>query len=102
MKFPKEKKRLCPSCRKHTDHKVMVVKASKASSLKSGSKYRARARGRARGLGNQGRWSRPAITKWKMTGKKNTKKTNLKYQCKECKKSHLQPKGIRLRKVELI
>ena len=102
MKFPKEKRTYCPTCKKHTEHKSMQVKASKPSSLSYGSKFRARARGRARGLGNRGRYSKPAITKWKMTGKKNTKKTNLKFQCKECKKEHPQSHGIRLKKLELI
>lgn len=102
MKIPKTKNRLCPYCRKHTPHKVFQVKKGQASSLKYGSKKRARARGKARGFGNLGRYSKPAVTKFKRAGKKQTKKTDLKYQCTVCKKFHLPKKGIRAKRVELI
>ncbi len=100
MKLPKTKKRYCPYCKKHTTHKVMQSKKHAASSMKYGSKYRARKRGSARGMGSMGRYSKPAMTKWKMTGKKQSKKTDLRYECSECKKSHAQTKGIRAKKVE--
>ena len=67
-----------------------------------GSKYRARRRGKARGHGNLGRYSKPAVTKFKMTGKKQTKKTDFRYECKECKKMHTQAHGIRARRVEFV
>jgi len=67
-----------------------------------GSKYRAKKRGQARGFGNQGRFSRPAVSKFKMTGKKQSKKTDLKFQCKECKKFHLQRKGFRTKRLEIV
>ncbi|HII65876.1 TPA: hypothetical protein HA295_03825, partial [Candidatus Woesearchaeota archaeon] len=38
--------------------------------------------------------------KFKMTGKKATKKTDFRYECKNCKKEHAQKKGIRAKKVE--
>ena len=69
MKKPKAIKRLCPYCKKHTEHKVTQSKKKNASTLSYGSKYRARARGKARGTGNLGRYSKPAVTKFKMTGK---------------------------------
>lgn len=100
MKIPKLVKRLCPYCKKHTEHKVTQNKRRNPSSLTHGSKYRARRRGAARGTGSLGRYSRPAITKFKMTGKKLSKKTDLRYECKECKKVHMQSKGIRAKKVE--
>ena len=100
MKLKKERNRYCPYCKKHTLHKISQAKKKAASSLSYGSKYRARARGKARGLGNLGRYSKPAITKFKMTGKKATKKTDLRYECKECKKIHVQRKGFRARRVE--
>lgn len=102
MKLPKTRKKYCPFCKKHTLHKILNVKKGKPSSLTYGSKYRAKRRGKARGKGNQGRYSKPAVTKWKQTGKKRTKKTDLKYLCTECKKAHLQKKGIRASKVELV
>ncbi len=102
MKKPKTTKRLCPYCKKHTTHKISQTKRKQASSLSKGSKYRARERGLARGKGNLGRYSKPAITKFKMTGKKATKKTDLRYECKECKKVHTQKKGIRAKRVEFV
>jgi len=101
MKFPKLVNRLCPFCRKHTQHKISQNKRQAASSLSRGSKYRARKRGVARGTGNLGRYSKPAVTKFKRTGAKETKKTDLRYTCQECKKSHTQRKGIRSKKFEL-
>ncbi len=100
MKLVKTVKRHCPYCKKHTEHKIAQNKKKNASSLTYGSKVRARRRGSARGLGNKGRYSKPAITKFKMTGKKMTKKTDLRYQCSVCKKTHMQKEGFRAKKVE--
>ncbi len=102
MKLPKLAKRLCPHCKKHTEHKIAQNKKKTASSLTYGSKVRAKRRGKARGAGNQGRYSKPAVTKFKMTGKKVTKKTDLRYECKECKKKHMQKSGIRAKRVEFV
>ena len=102
MKIPKSIKRLCRHCKKHTEHKVAQNKRKTASSLSRGSKYRARIRGRARGVGGHGRYSKPAVTKFKRTGAKNTKKTDLRYTCSVCKKQSMQPKGIRAKKVEIV
>ena len=65
MKVPKLIKRLCPFCKKHTEHKVAQNKKKNASSLTYGSKVRAKRRGSARGSGNKGRYSKPAVTKFK-------------------------------------
>lgn len=100
MKLPKTMKRYCPYCKKHTKHKVMQSKKRSPSSLKYGSKRRARKRGQARGIGGMGRYSKPAMSRWKMTGKKQSKKTDLRYVCSECKKTHAQKKGFRAKKVE--
>ena len=102
MKLTKTKKRYCPTCKKHTEHKVAQSKKKAPSSLTYGSKVRAKKRGSSTGAGNRGRYSKPAITKWKMTGKKRTKKTDLRYQCSQCKKSHVQKTGIRAKKVEFV
>lgn len=100
MKIPKTVKRLCPFCKKHTIHTVSQAKKKGRSSLTYGAKQRARKRGKARGFGNYGRYSKPAISSWKMTGKKGSKKTDLRYTCKECKKTHMQNSGKRTKKVE--
>ena len=75
-------------------------KKKQASSLTYGSKVRARRRGKARGVGNLGRYSKPAVTKFKMTGKKQSKKTDLRYQCTKCKKTSVQREGFRAKKIE--
>ena len=102
MKVPKMMKRLCPYCKKHTEHKVTQNKKKNASSLTYGSKIRAKRRGQARGTGNLGRYSKPAVSKFKSTGKKTSKKTDFRYECKECKKKHVQKSGIRAKRVEFI
>ena len=100
MKIPKLIKRYCKYCKKHTEHKVSQVKKGAPGTMTYGSKARARRRGVARGMGNRGRYSKPAISKFKMTGKKSSKKTDLRYECKICKKTHVQRKGFRAKKVE--
>jgi large subunit ribosomal protein L44e len=102
MKIKKAIKRYCPYCKKHTEHKVSQNKKKNPSSLTYGSKIRARRRGKAKGYGNLGRYSKPAISKFKMTGKKQTKKTDLRYECTVCKKAHMQSSGIRAKRVEFV
>lgn len=102
MKIPKAIMRLCPYCKKHTEHKISQTKRKAGSAMSRGSKYRARKRGKARGAGNWGRYSKPAVTKFKMTGAKQTKKTDFRYECKECKKQHTQKMGLRTKRVEFV
>lgn len=100
MKIPKSIKRFCKTCKKHTEHKIAANKRKNASSLSRGSKVRARLRGLARGIGNLGRYSKPAVTKFKRSGAKGTKKTDFRFTCVVCKKASCQSHGIRLKKVE--
>ena len=100
MKLPKQTKRYCMHCHKHTIHKILVIKGKDRGSLKKGSIARAKKRGRGQGYGNLGKWgSKPAISQFKMTGAKTSKKTNLKFTCDICKKSSLQRFGIRAKKI---
>ena len=101
MKIPKTTKRHCPTCNKHTEHKISLVSSGhKRGSMKRGSKDRAKKRGLARGHGNLGRYSKKPVTQFK-SKVKTTKKSNLMYTCKECKKSTIQKKGMRAGKVQL-
>ena len=102
MKFPKQKKRFCKYCKKHTEQKVSINKKRTPSSFSHGSKYRARLRGQARGIGNLGRYSKPAVTKFKRSNAKGTKKTDFRYTCTVCNKMSVQAEGIRTKKVEMI
>ena len=107
MKFPKEVKRLCKHCKKHTPHKVAQAKAKPLNAthtMTRGSRSRmsARQQGKEIGTGNSGKTSRPPMKNRKMSGKKASKLTDLRYQCTECKKISTQSSGVRAKKVELI
>ena len=102
MKIPKIIKKMCKFCKEHTEQKVAQTKRKTASPFTKGSKYRARKRGLARGIGSMGRYSKPAGTKFKRTGAKSTKKTDLRYTCVKCKKTSCQSGGIRAKRVEFI
>ena len=87
MKIPKQTFRFCPHCNKKTEQKIKLVSTGfRRGSLKRGSKQRAALRGRARGIGNLGRWSKPAVSKFKRKSK-TTKKTNIMYICEKCGKA---------------
>ncbi len=106
MKLPKTLKRYCPYCKKHTEHTLTQAKKrtpGSAHPMSHGSKARQelRQRGVGIGQGNKGRYSRKAISKFKMTGAKTTKKSDLRYTCKVCSKTHTQKKGFRARKIEI-
>ncbi|MBW2967065.1 50S ribosomal protein L44e [Candidatus Woesearchaeota archaeon] len=101
MKLPKLVKRLCPYCKKHTEHKVSQAKKRTPGSSRPLAKSAKCRTGFGKGFGNLGRYgSRPPIGNFKMTGKKVSKKTDLRYECKECKKLHTQKKGFRAKRVE--
>ncbi|MFT4283022.1 MAG: 50S ribosomal protein L44e [Candidatus Woesearchaeota archaeon] len=105
MKLPKAIKRHCKHCNKHTEHKVSQAKnrgRSKANPLAKMGSSRVRERGERRGHGNFGKYSKPAIKSWKRTGKKQSKKSDLRYACSACKKQSVQKQGIRAKKLELI
>lgn len=102
MKLPKTVRRYCPFCKKHTEHKIVQSKAKTRGSahpLSYGSKKRIKARGRL-GIGNKGKYSKPPISKWRLAGRKTSKKTDLRYECKICKKQKNQKHGFRARKIE--
>jgi len=100
MKLPKITNRFCPYCNKKTEQKIKTVSTGgKRGSTKRGGIVRAKLRGCGTGIGNKGKWgSKPANSKFKRKSK-TTKKTNLMYTCKECKKSKYQKKGIRTGKL---
>lgn len=103
MKLPKTMNRHCPYCNKHAEHKVsQAKKRAKGAThpLSAGSKKRTMQRGRWRGFGNLGKYSKPP--KPKMVGKKLSKKTDFRYTCKSCNKTHVQSSGIRAKKIELV
>ena len=101
MKKPKVTNRYCPFCNKKTPQKIKLTSTGmKRGALKKGSKERAYLRGAIPGMGNKGRWSKPAISKWKRKIK-NTKKSVFVYTCQQCKKATQSKKGLRAGKVML-
>ena len=87
MKFPKTTNRFCPYCNKKTEQKVKLISTGvKRGTLKRGSLARAKIRGKNRGMGNKGKYSKKAISQNKRKTK-TTKKTNMMYTCKVCGKS---------------
>ncbi len=99
MKIPKKTNRYCPYCRKKTKQKIKIVGTGfQRGVLTRGSKQRARLRGLSTGMGNKGRYSKPAVSKFKRKSK-TTKKTNFLYTCEVCGKSKYQKKGKRTGKL---
>ena len=95
MKFPKNMKTFCPTCKTHTEHTIKVNKqrargAGHPTSKANRSKDRWK-----RGYGGHGKYSKPAV------GKKPTQKIDLRLMCKVCKKMHMK-KGFRAKKFELV
>ena len=102
MKLPKEKKRFCKHCKTSTQHKVSLVKAKGRSAthpLSWGSTKRVKGRGERRGFGNKGKYSKPAISKFKRVGSKVSKKIVLKYTCHDCKKASQSSNPFRAKRV---
>ena len=103
MKFPKETKRYCPHCRKHTLQSVATAKQKSRSSahpLSRWSTARAKLRNYRSGSGNLGRFSKPAVKSWKRKTKV-TKRITVTYTCKQCKKTKMIKKAIRSGRIEI-
>ena len=103
MKIPKAMKRFCAKCKKHTAHTVAQAKSAgrnKAHPMSCGSRNRMKRRGLDRGFGNKGKTSRGAISSFKRTGAKTSKKVDLRFKCKECNKIAVQTQGFRVKKPE--
>ncbi len=91
MKIPKIQKRYCPYCKKHTLNEVKKVSGSKKSPMSSGER---RFKRKMKGFGS--------FPKSNPKGReKPTRKVDLRYTCKECKKSHVIGLGFRIKKVEI-
>ena len=103
MKLPKETKRYCPKCKKHTSQTVGTAKQKSRSStrpLSRGSRPREILRGLVKGTGNKGRRSRKGPKDWKRKTKV-TRRLTVEYKCKECKKTSQIKKAIRAGRIEV-
>ncbi len=95
----------CKKCKTHTEHKVAEAKRKGLNAthhLTRGSKARVHLRGDRRGTGNYGKYSRPAMASRKMSGKKQSKKTDYRYTCNTCKKISVHGSGVRAKRVEFL
>lgn len=102
VKLPKTVKKLCKHCKKHTEHKVSQAKRRGPNTATPGGKGAKWRTNFNKGMGNLGRYgSKPAIKDFKMTGKKTSKKLDLRYTCSVCKKTSVPRNAYRAKKLEL-
>lgn len=101
MKLPKETKRYCPVCKKHTTQTISTQKQKARSAthpLSRGSLFREHSRGVRSGYGNMGRRSRKGPKDWKRKTK-ITKRITVQYTCKDCKKTLVASSAYRTSKI---
>lgn len=94
MKIVKKTNRYCPTCKKHTEHKIIQVK----------SKPRPKTKKRALKIGVRRHFKKISgyhgSTSPKVKPVKTSKKLNLIFQCSVCKKKHYKQHQIRAKKVK--
>ncbi len=104
MKIPKTINRHCPNCNEHTEHKVSEAKRRGRNAARPISRFsakRLKKRGEKSGYGNQGRFSKPAVSAFKRVGKKTSNKTDLRFTCQECRKTHIQQNSKRTSNLQI-
>lgn len=90
MKMRATINRYCPQCKVYTEHAVSIYKKGKDRSRAEGKRRMTR---KTKGYGS---FPKPIQKRFAKT----TKKTVLKFKCKEC--GHIiQSKGMRIKKVEI-
>ncbi len=91
MLIPKIQRRYCPFCQKHTEH---TIAEAKRKPRRKASKSQRRFLRKLKGYGS--------FPKENPKGReKPTRKMDLRYKCKECKKSHTLGRGFRIKKFEV-
>ena len=90
MKFPSVLKTHCPHCKTHTEQKVKIVKQHGRGALKAGERRFRRIMKGYRG------YPRP-----KARVVKQTKKIDIRLECKICKKMHTKTRTFKAKKFEL-
>lgn len=101
MKFPKITNRYCSKCKVHTEHKIATAKRKSPNSARPLGQNAKPRTGFGKGYGNLGRYgSKPAVGSFKMTGKKMSKKVDIRYTCSKCKRTATRKQGFRAKKLE--
>ncbi len=80
----------CPFCKRHTIHQVEQAKKKQRRTMAQGQ------RRYLRKLKGYGSFPRP-----KPDHEKPTKKTDLRFKCKECGKKHTRGQGFRAKKFQI-
>jgi len=102
MKLPKETRRYCPFCRKHTSQTVLTAKQKSRSAshpMSRGSPTRVMLRG-LQGIGNWGRRSKKGV-KDRKRKTKITKRISVQFKCKTCGKIKGMSTAIRAGRIEI-
>ncbi len=90
MKMPKTQRKYCIYCKKHTEHKVDDAKRKPRRTVARGQRRFLR---KMKGYGS--------FPKENPKGReKPTRKTDFRFKCSECKKSHNVGRGFRTKKIE--
>jgi len=98
MKYPREAKRYCPKCNKHTDQKLERVKTSgrrAGSSLKKGRRKTVKLNF---GYGGS---PYPKLENNRRAGAKTSQKVMIRYSCKTCGKKTQSMNAMRMKKFEI-
>lgn len=95
MKIPKVVVTYCKYCKKHTEHKVSIVKPVKRRNPLAQSSRR-----HERKIAGYTGFPKPKLEHQKRGKNKIVKKVSLKLTCKECKKSEIRSIG-RIKKTEI-
>ena len=103
--MPKSLKTYCKKCKSHKEHTLTLAKIRTRSSAHPLTRFgerrlKKRHYGKT-GVGNKGRFSKPAVSKWKRTGAKSSKRPDLRLKCKECGKSNIKTTSSRLKKIAI-
>ncbi len=92
MLIPKNQKKYCPYCRKHTPH---TVEEAKRKPRRQGTRSQRRFLRKMAGYGS--------FPKENPKGReKPTKKIDFRYKCTVCGKKHTSGAGFRIKKVEMV
>ncbi|VVB75455.1 50S ribosomal protein L44e [Candidatus Tiddalikarchaeum anstoanum] len=99
MKIPKEVKRYCPHCKKHTLQRVTQHKtgALRSTTTKGGRRHERRG-----GIHGYGGFPRPKIENSSRHRIKTSKRPDIRFECKECKKKNVYKNSVRAKKFEIV
>ncbi len=92
MKFPQKTKMHCPTCKKHTEQTVEIVKKKARGTLTHGQRIFNR---KMLGYGSFPRENPKGR-------EKSTRKLDLRFKCSVCGKKNMRGKGFRVKKFEIV